>query len=126
MTTTADQVLDLGRRWAEAEAAGDAIALDAMTTPDFTLVGPLGFVLDKQQWLDRYRGGDLVTRSADWHDASVRDYGAAAVAIGIHNLRAEYQGRPTEGRFRVTQIFVRDGERWALAGVQLSPIAGAR
>jgi hypothetical protein len=39
--------------------------LDALTTDDFTLAGPAGFVPDKQQWLERYRHHDLVTHSLD-------------------------------------------------------------
>ena len=54
---THNEIRELGRRWADAEQRGDADALSALAVEDFTLVGPLGFVLDKQQWLDRYRSG---------------------------------------------------------------------
>ena len=80
-------------------------------------------MLNKQQWLDRYRTGTMVTRSMTWTDVDVRDYGDAALAIGAIQQQAEYQGRPADGHFRVTQIFVRDGERWLLAGLHFSPIA---
>jgi hypothetical protein len=36
----------------EAEIEADAAALDALATDDFTLIGPAGFVLGKQHWLD--------------------------------------------------------------------------
>jgi hypothetical protein len=39
-----------------------------MPTKNFMLVGPLGFVLDKAQWLDRYSSGDFVTSALDWRD----------------------------------------------------------
>lgn len=124
MTRTQDQVRRLGMDWAEAEVRGDVAALDAMTTDDFTLVGPLGFVLDKEQWLHRYQGGGLVTRQLSWEDATVRDYGTAAVSVGVQDQKAEYDGQPADGRFRVTHVFVREGARWLLAGVHLSPIGG--
>jgi ketosteroid isomerase-like protein len=126
MDKTADeQVRDLGSRWVEAEQRGDIATLDAITAPDFTLVGPLGFVLNKQQWLDRYRTGALVTRSLIWDGLEVRDYGEAAVAIGCHTQQATYQGHPVDGRFRATHIAVRDGDdRWLLAGLHLSPLGG--
>jgi hypothetical protein len=60
---TEKQILDLGAQWADAEVRGDTAALDAMTTDDFTLVGPVGFVLDKPQWLQRYLSGGLVRHS---------------------------------------------------------------
>jgi ketosteroid isomerase-like protein len=115
-------VLDLGRRWAAAEQAGDTAALDAMAVADFTLVGPFGFVLTKKRWLDRYRDGDLVTTHLDWHDVEVRDYGATAVAIGVHTQRAAHRGRPGDGSFRATHIAVQEAGEWKLAGMHLSPL----
>lgn len=125
MTSTEDQIRELGRRVALAEERGDVAALDALTTADFTLVGPLGFVLDKTQWLDRYRSGTLVTHALTWDDVSVRDYGDTAVAVGRHTQRASYDGRPVDGPFRATQIAVRGDAGWLLAGLHLSPLAGA-
>ena len=58
MTASHEQLTDLDRRWTEAEVDGDATTLDGLATDDFTLVGPAGFVLGKQQWLDRYRDGN--------------------------------------------------------------------
>jgi hypothetical protein len=79
-------------------------------------------VLNKQQWLDRYRTGALVTRSLTWDEVAVRDYGSAAVAIGRHTQEAAYQGHPSDGSFRATHIAVLEGGRWLLAGQHLSPI----
>jgi ketosteroid isomerase-like protein len=121
-TSTDEQIRELGRRWADAERRGDVPALEALTTTDFTLVGPRGFVLDKQQWLDRYRTGALVTRSLTWDEVEVRDYGSAAVAVGRHTQQAAYQGHPSDGSFRATHIYVLQGGHWLLAGLQLSPI----
>jgi ketosteroid isomerase-like protein len=120
---TLDQVRDLGRRWAEAQQRRDADALGSLLTDDFKLVGPLGFALDKQQWLAKYRSGALVTRSVEWDEVDVRDYGQTAIAIGRASQQAEYQGHPADGRFRVTQVAVRLDDRWALAGLHFSPIA---
>ncbi|MEU6646967.1 DUF4440 domain-containing protein [Saccharomonospora sp. NPDC046836] len=125
MSTTQDQVLSLGRRWAGAEQRGDTATLDALTTEDFTLVGPLGFVLSKPEWLQRYRSGDLVTTSLTWEDLTVRDHGDTAVVVGRHTQRATYRGAPADGTFRATHIAVRQGAQWRLAGIHLSPIAPA-
>jgi len=123
--TTDEQIRELGRRWSEAERGGDVEALDALSVEDFTLVGPLGFLLAKEQWLDRYRSGALVTRSLAWEEVEVRDYGDAAVAIGRHTQEAEYQGHAADGSFRASHLAVRGGDGWLLAGMHLSPIGGA-
>ena len=88
------------------------------------LVGPLGFVLEKQQWLGRYRSGDLVTGSLSLEDPAIRVYGEAAVTIARHIQRASYQGEPVDGQFRTTHVAVRVDRRWVLAGIHLSPIGG--
>ena len=123
-TSTEQQIHEFGQRWVRAETGADTAALDALSTDDFTLVGPLGFVLDKSQWLLRYRSGDLVTEQLVWDEVAVRDYGTAALAVGRHTQRASYRGNPANGSFRSTHVLVRDEDGWRLAGIQLSPIGG--
>ncbi|GAA3439898.1 nuclear transport factor 2 family protein [Kutzneria kofuensis] len=96
--------------------------LDELATESFTLVGPFGFVLDKTQWLDRYRSGDLVTSELDWRDRQVREIGDTALVVGVHEQKAAYRGTPSDGQFRSTHIWVREHDGWRLAGTQLSPI----
>jgi hypothetical protein len=71
MSDTTTEIRELGRRWVDAELRGDADALAALSVADFTLVGPLGFVLTREQWLDRYRSGAV--RSDDgWQLAGMQ------------------------------------------------------
>ena len=117
-----DQIMELVRRWADAEGRSDADALDALMTDDCMLVGPRGFVLDREQCLDRYRSGALRTEAFSWSDVSVREYGTAAVVVGIVTQRASHQGQDSSGRFRVTQIAARQAGRWLCAGLQFSSL----
>jgi ketosteroid isomerase-like protein len=112
-----------GKRWAEAEVRQDVTTLDAMAQDDFILVGPMGFILDKTQWLDRYRNGDLVTSAMDWRDTQTRVFGDCAVVVGVHDQEAAYRGQPNNGQFRATHILVRENSAWRLVGMHLSPIA---
>jgi ketosteroid isomerase-like protein len=124
MTTTGDEVRELGRRWADAEQHGDVDALDAMATDDFTLVGPLGFVLDRSQWLQRFRTGDLVLRSLAWDELAVHDHGDTAIVVGRHTQEGTFADRAVDGSFRATHVAVRRDDRWLLAAMHLSPIGG--
>src|SRR5712691_5606814 len=119
--TTTNEIRDLGSAWVDAELAADVDTLETVATDDFRLVGPFGFVLDKQQWLDRYRSGDFTTSALTWHDVDVREYGDSVVAIGTQSQAATYKGSPSNGDFRITHVFVRDTDRWKNAGMQLSP-----
>lgn len=114
-------IREMERAWAAAEQAADTATLDALAAPGFQLVGPLGFVLDKQQWVQRYHSGDLRTTTLDWAIESVRVYGDAAVTIGTHSQTGDYRGRPVDGTFRSTHVAVRRDGRWQLASIHLSP-----
>ena len=123
---TQAQILALGSRWAKAEQNADTAALDDLAAADFRLVGPFGFVLDRAQWLQRYSTGALDTRSLDWDQVEVRDFGETAIAIGRHTQQASYAGRPADGQFRITHVFVRGADaQWRIANIQLSRLAAA-
>jgi hypothetical protein len=98
MSTTADQLHELGARWIATEIAGDTATLEAIVTDDFRLVGPFGFVLDKDQWLDRYRSGDFTTSQLTWQDVAIRDYGDTAVTIRTQIPASGRQGHTHERR----------------------------
>jgi len=119
MTATTD-VLDLVGRWAEAEQGNDAEALDGVLAGDFVGVGPLGFVLDRQQWLARFANG-LENRAFVVQDAQVRDYGDAAV-VGVLAQETSFQGRDNSGRFRLTLVAVQSPDRWRLANAHIGPL----
>jgi ketosteroid isomerase-like protein len=122
-STVDAEVRDLGARWAAAELAGDADTLRPLLTDDFVGVGPLGFVLTKQQWLDRYTSGDFANQQFSLDDIAVRSYGQAAIAVGVQTQQATYKGRPSDGRFRLTPVLVRADSGWRIAGLHLSPLA---
>lgn len=122
--STEEQVREFGRVWAAAEERGDTEVLAGLAADGFRLVGPVGFVLDRDQWLARYSGGELVTEKLDWDDVEVRDFGTTAIAVGVHAQVAKHQGNPVNGRFRATHVLVRADDRWRLAGIHLSPIGG--
>ncbi|HZD00413.1 MAG TPA: nuclear transport factor 2 family protein [Actinomycetes bacterium] len=122
-TTIHAEVRDLGARWAAAERVGDTDALQPLLTDDFVGVGPLGYMLTKQQWLDRYTSGDFANQQFSWDDVTVRSYGQAAIAVGVQTQQATYKGRPSNGRFRLTQVLVCGDSGWRIAGLHLSPLA---
>jgi ketosteroid isomerase-like protein len=124
---TTSEILALGRLWAAAEQSADTAALDDLAVGEFRLVGPFGFVLNKAQWLDRYKTGALQTNSLSWDDVEVRDFGSTAIAIGRHTQQATYAGQPADGQFRSTHVFIRGADsRWRLASIQLSQLGVPR
>ena len=119
--TTPDGVLDLVQRWAAAEETNDAGAVEELLDGAFAGVGPFGFILTRDQWLARFASG-LANRSFTVTDLQVRDFGTAAVGIGVLVQETSWQGNDNSGRFRVTLVAVRADDRWLLAHVHIGPL----
>jgi ketosteroid isomerase-like protein len=122
--TATSEILDLVQRWAAAEQGNDPGLLDDVLADDFHGVGPAGFVLDRPQWLARF-GNGLQNRAFAVEDAQARDYGAAAVVVGVLAQETSFQGADNSGRFRVTVVAVRPADRWLLANVHIGPLQPA-
>ena len=120
--TTIDELNTFGQTWAGAELRGDVAALNDLLADDFSGVGPLGFLLNKEQWLARFSSGDLNYESFTWDQTSPRLYGEAAVVVGRQTQSGTHQGNPIQAQFRVTQTLIQQSGRWQLAALQLSPI----
>jgi rhodanese-related sulfurtransferase/ketosteroid isomerase-like protein len=112
------QILDLVHRFADAELNGDTAAYERLLSPDFTGIGPVGFVLDGRQWAARHE--DLTNHAFEVLDPQVRLYGDAAVVTAVQRQRTTARGHDASGSFRLTLVAVRDGDRWAIANLQLS------
>jgi ketosteroid isomerase-like protein len=110
--------------WTSAERAGDTSALAGLLADDFTGVGPLGFVLPKAGWLGRHQQGALNYEAFDFDEAMPRVHGHAAVITGRNVVRGAYQGNPVPEAARATLFLVGDADRWKLAAIHMSFIAG--
>jgi ketosteroid isomerase-like protein len=116
------EVLRLADAWATAELRGDTAFLEARLTDDFIGIGPLGFMLTKQEWLARHRSGDLKYESFNLDEVKVRVYNDAVILTGRQVQNAAYRGNPIQGQFRITLVFVQQQGQWRLASLQLSTI----
>jgi len=116
------EVLRLADAWATAELRGDTAFLESTLTDDFIGIGPLGFMLTKQEWLARHRSGDLKYESFNLDEVKVRVYNDAAILTGRQVQHAAYRGNPIQGQFRITLVFVQLQGQWRLASLQLSTI----
>lgn len=124
MSDRAGELNRLVEDWAHAELAADTDFLRATLADDFVGVGPLGFMLNKQQWLGRFAGG-LSYESFALAEAEARLYGDAAVVTGCQKQAGGFQGNDVGGEFRASLVLVEREGRWLLACWHASPIAGA-
>src|SRR3989440_9539420 len=124
MSTRTDDIEGFLTEWTAAERNGDAAALDRLLADDFTGVGPLGFTLSKQDWLDRYAAGDLKYRTFELADVAVRRYGDAAVVIAPQSAAGAYRGHEVPRGLRVTLVVTDASRARQLASAPMSFIAG--
>jgi ketosteroid isomerase-like protein len=122
---TRTEINDLLTRFAEAQRLSDVDELRGLLTDDFKVVGPLGFVVPKQEWLKQFRTGMLQIKSLEWDEIDIRTHAYAYFAIAIARLTqaATYARKPADSQFRVTAIAIGHGTSWHLAGAHYSPIA---
>lgn len=128
MNNGTQQLEKLAEDWAAAELRGDAAFLEGALADDFVGVGPRGFTLSKEQWISRHEAGNLRYESFGLDEVEIRPYGDAAVAVCRQTAEGVYEdenGRyDINEQFRATLVFVKQQERWLLASLHLSPIAG--
>lgn len=105
--------------WAAAELAGDAAALEPLLHAQFRAVGPFGFLLDRQQWVKRFAGGLRYSTFSFTPDVEAREVAGVTFVIGTQEQTGTYQGRPTDGAFRVT-LALTGGPAWQLVDIHLS------
>lgn len=118
--TIDDEVLAAQNRFDAAELHDDRDALRELIADDFRSIGPKGFVLDKQQWIDRhdrFHYHELKTSEVE-----VRPYGDAAIVRNVQTNRATHDHDDVRLTVRVSQTWVRIGGRWQIAGIQFSPM----
>jgi len=125
VTMTRSEIKDLLARFAQAQRLSDIDDLSELLTDDFKLVGPLGFVVPKQDWLEQFRTGMLQIQSVEWDEIDIRTHAYTYFAIAIARLTqaATYARKPADGQFRVTAVAIGHGTSWHLAGAHYSAIA---
>jgi ketosteroid isomerase-like protein len=119
---TEQEVAQLADTWATAELQRDTAFLEKILADDFVGVGPLGFLLTRQEWLARHQTGDMQYTTHTLDEARVRVYNEAAILIGRLTQEATYRGNPMNVQMRTTLVFVRQHEQWQLAGLHFCNI----
>jgi ketosteroid isomerase-like protein len=119
---TEQEVAQLASAWATAELQGDVTFLERLLSEDFIGVGPLGFLLSKQEWLARHQSGEMKYDVHTLDEVQVRAYTQAAIVIGRLTQEATYRGNPINAQMRTTLVFVHQHEHWHLASLHFCNI----
>ena len=110
--------------WDDAERRGDPERTAALLTEDFLGIGPVGFQLSKDAWLQRLSDGQLHYDSLALDEVTIREHAGSAVIVARLDVHGTARGNPlptTRSCFHL----VRSGDDWRIASIQHSFIAGA-
>jgi len=109
--------------WATAERRGDVTRLRTTLDAGFTAVSVDGTVFDRQQWLDRYRTGDLVNDAFEWRTCRWSRRRGIVVAVGDLEQVSSYRG--CDASAALTLAVVADRWRWRLIGLHATARRGS-
>lgn len=112
----------LEKDWRDALCTKDMERLRALVHPDFVLIGMRStgpFRMERDEWLDAIQRREVSDIELEVRDATVFDQ----VMIGtvFAKWRLKYLGRTIEDCVVLTDIWVKDGERWRAIRRHSSP-----
>ena len=116
------EVARLADAWATAELQSDTTFLERTLADDFVGVGPLGFLLTRQEWIARLQSGDLNYTSHTLDEVKVCAYNETAILVGRLTQEAFYRGNPINAQLRTSLVFIHQHEQWQLAGLHFCNI----
>jgi ketosteroid isomerase-like protein/predicted SnoaL-like aldol condensation-catalyzing enzyme len=119
---TEHEVAHLVDAWAAAELHGDVAFLESALADDFIGIGPLGFMLSKEEWIARHQSGDLQYTAFSVDEVRIRSYPDAALVTCRQAQQATYRGSSIPGQFRASLMFAQQDGQWRLVGLQLSAL----
>lgn len=116
-----EEINTLQNKFDKAELHADTAALQELLADDFFSIGPKGFVLDKQQWIDRHT--QFKYQKLETSDMNIHLYHNTAIVTNIQANEAKYKDEPVKLKVRVCQVWIKQENKWKLVSIQFSPLA---
>jgi len=109
--------------WRDALCAKDVERLRLLLHPSFVLIGTRAdgpFTMSREEWLEAIQKRELVAIELNVEDAVVFDH----VMVGTIEAmwRVRYLGREIEDKVLLTDVWVREDERWQCVRRHSSPV----
>lgn len=124
MNTRDDDIARFLSSWKAAEVSGDASGLEVALADDFSAIGPLGFAVSKEDWLERHTTGALKYETFALEELELRPYESVAVATARPTGKGTYNGHPVPSELRSTLVLTDQAGAWQLGLIHMSFIAG--
>ncbi|MGY3211843.1 nuclear transport factor 2 family protein [Mucilaginibacter sp. HD30] len=100
------------KHWASGERKRDIAQLNVLLSNHFLAVGPRGFVLTKQQWLERFEHQEY--SAFDLSEPRLISSQNTVVIVAKLSQTGTFQGHNADGVFRISQTWVETPDGWKL------------
>lgn len=111
ITSTSQVLLD-------ALLSGDTDALTTLVAADCQIIGPKGYHIGTQDWIDTHSAQVYQQVLLETLESDTRVHGDCVVRSDLQRSECIYRGEAITGIFRVLSVWVRPQTRWQLAAMQ--------
>jgi len=96
--------------------------LTDLVAPDARIIGPKGFIIGRDEWIGVHKESEYQQVRLEPIETDVHTYDHTGIRFDVMESECTYKGETHAGRFRVTQVWVTDHQRWQLAAVQYTSL----
>lgn len=121
-TGTKEEILAIEEERNRAIISGDAVALERMTSDDYTFITLRGELRTKREVVQGFESGSFHYESREISDLDVRVYGNTAIVTGRSNQKGTENGKDYSGDYRFTRVYVKQAGRWQTVALQTTLI----
>jgi hypothetical protein len=119
----AQELAAIDAGWNDLRLKGDAKGLDALLADDWMLTHSDGRVQYKADYLQELATRTRTNSVIENADVRLRTYGGTAVVTGTSIQSGVSDGKPWQGKFRFTRVWVQMQGKWTMVSSHSSRIS---
>jgi len=110
--TAEEELLKLGKEFAEAIVKNDLEGIERLVADDWIIIGPDGEIVERARFFEVIESGDMTHDTMESEDFRIRVYGDSAVVTGITRTKGKFMGQEFSTQERATDVFINRDGRW--------------
>jgi ketosteroid isomerase-like protein len=121
-TRIKEEILEIEKERNRAIISGDSVALERMTSNDYTFITLRGELRTKTEIVQGFKSGSFHYESRQISDLNVRVYGNTAIVTGRSIQKGRENGKDYSGDYWFTRVYVKQDGRWQTVALQTTLI----
>jgi Domain of unknown function (DUF4440) len=126
MAATTYTDTDLGTAYEEVVAglrAGDQDLLRRRVAPECRVVGPKGFLIDREEWIASHDGQVFEMLNLETVESEVARYDETATRLDLQRSECLFNGEQISGLYRVLSVWRAEPAGWQLRLIQYTAVS---